>query len=211
MYSKMSFQMAQFAIGVIVTAIISQHPAAASVSAYDDCVINGVKGVSSDIAARLVAQSCKNKIAEAKKLKAAAFGSALSQDEFVYVSGKGSVQSHDDGYYSQVIKNRSPFKTITYVALNIKDGDYYDWKSKATINFFDPDILKWQADRSHTYFYKLTLTPESEVRLMFRNPRTDSFYAEVVTVLGREAKWSDKISTSSFSKNIKPELNDPLE
>ena len=180
---------------------------------YDDCVLNGMKGVSSDTAARLVAQSCRNKIAEVKKAKLAAFGSAFSEDEFVYVTGKDSVQTHEDGYFSQAIRNKSSFKSITYVALNIKDGDYYDYKEAkwGGVSIDSEGRTKWENERSHTYFYKLSLKPGNEVRLMFRKPRTDSFYAEVTTVLGREAKWSDTISTSAFSSNVKPEPKDPLE
>lgn len=181
--------------------------------AYDDCVLNGMKGVSSDAAARLVAQSCRNRITEAKKAKVEAFGSTLSEDEFVYVNGEGSVQTHEDGYFSQALKNKSSFKSITYVALNIKDGDYYDYKeAKWGGVLINPEgRAKWESERSRTYFYKLSLKPGNEVRLMFRKPRIDAFYAEVTTVLGREAKWSDTISTSAFSSNIKPEPKDPLE
>ncbi|MBI4937093.1 MAG: hypothetical protein HY846_02530 [Nitrosomonadales bacterium] len=180
---------------------------------YDDCVLNGMKGVSSDVAARLVAQSCRNKIAETRKAKVTAFGSTLSEDEFAYVSGKDSVQTHEDSYLSQVLKNKSSFKSITYVALSIKDGDYFDYKEAkwGGVSIDSEGRTKWENERSHTYFYKLSLKPGNEVRLMFRKPRTDSFYAEVTTVLGREAKWSDTISTSAFSSNVKPEPKDPLE
>lgn len=194
---------------VLMTGLLS---GAALADTYDDCVLNGMKGVSSDAAARLVAQSCRNKIAEAKRAKVAAFGSALSENEFTYVTGKGSVQNHEDGYFSQVLKNTSSFKSITYVALNVKDGDYYDYKEKGSGIFTDFEgRTKWENERSRTYFYKLSLKPGNEVRLMFRKPHTDSFYAEVTTVLGRESKWTDTISSSAFSSNIKPELKDPIE
>jgi hypothetical protein len=204
---------------VLVTGLLTSGMllSTAFAEAYDDCVLNGLKGVSSDAAARLVAQSCRNKISDSSRAKMAKFGTKLQEGEFVFVTGAGSVQNHEGGYFSRALKNSSSFNSITYVSLVIKDGDYYDFKPKGGIPILR-DVIgdieekgKWERERSHVFFYQLSLKPGKEVRLMFRAPRGESFYSEVVTVLGREAKWSDTISANAFSTNVKPESRDPLE
>lgn len=200
-----------------VVLVIVAVPSSGTVLAdgYDDCVLNGMKGISGDVAARAVIQSCKNKVAEAKR---ATFGTPLNENEFEFVSGNGSVQRHDGGYYSQVLRNKSSSKLVTYVALQIRDGDYFefkgkspkgedDWKTKVTSAM---DEMKWQDGRTHTYFYRLSVKPGNEVRLMFPSPTTGSFYSEITSILGRTTKWSDAVSISAFSGNIKPESLDPL-
>ena len=176
---------------------------------FEDCVLNGMKGVSSDAAARVVNQACRSKVIEAKKAKLEVFGSPLREGEFEHVTGDGSINSHDDGYYSQVFKNTSNYKTVTYVALEIRDGDYFDHKIRIPSDFYGEEA--WRKERSQIYYYKLALKPKTQIRLMFRQPRTEKFYAEVVMTLGRESKWSDSMSTSAWSGTAKPEAKDPLE
>lgn len=188
---------------------------------YDDCILKGMKGVSSDVGARLVAEACRNKVDEPKRAKQRAkrerFGSKLNESE--YKIGN-SYMSSGGGYISLTLQNTSSSKTLTYVELTVKDGDYYDYKGPKNPPPNDrmpwevieeDDWSKWTRERTHTYYFKLTLKPGKEIRLMFPDTRTKSFYSEITTALGREAKWTDAASTISFSDRIKPELQDPLQ
>jgi hypothetical protein len=201
---------------------------------YEDCVLSGMKGVSSDAAARAVTQACQNNVHEARKTKHEIFGSPMREGEYEYAAGNAS--RHEDGHISEVFKNTSDFKTITYVALEVRDGDYYKFKKtascppsqrskrgeQATPCEIDVVIgghtdsegeLNWKSERTRTYFYKLSLKPRSQIKLKFREAKTGSYYSEIKMVLGRESKWSDAVSPSAWgnSEAAKPESKDPLE
>jgi hypothetical protein len=197
----------------------------AHASDYDDCVLKGMKGVSSDVAARLVAEACRNKVDEARRAKRASFGAALDESEYQF--GNNSTERHDGGYISQTLQNKSLSKTLTGIMLTVKDGDYYDYKKvgldldklRAMIDpakgipppMPDDPKLKWESERTHTYCYMLTLKPGKKIKLMFPTPRTNSFYSEIDTALGREAKWTDAVSTISLRDTIKPVPCNPSE
>ncbi|MDO9229761.1 MAG: hypothetical protein Q7U03_09365 [Syntrophales bacterium] len=179
---------------------------------YEDCVLKGMKGVSSDAGARLVAEACRNKVNEAKRTKRESFGSTLNESEWKLVGNNNII--HGGGYISKRLRNTSSSMTLTYIVLTIKDGDYHDYKEtgKGIDNWgIDWDRHKWEGERTHTYFYKIFLRPGKEISLMFPEPRTNSFSSEITTALGRAAKWTDAVSTISLSDTIKPEPIDPLE
>jgi len=112
-----------------------------------------------------------------------------------------------------VLQNLSESKTITYIALEVKEGDYYDWKSKFSPKDMSAGAaveraigpMKWQGDRLHTFYYKVTLLPKSSVKLKFKI-RAKDFWSETKIVMGREKRWTDLISTEMSM----PESGDPL-
>jgi hypothetical protein len=228
----------------------------AHASDYDDCILKGMKGVSSDAAARLVAKACRNKVDEAKRAAKEAqrerltkvYGSELKGSEYELV--KNTVEGHGAGYLSQTLRNTSSSNTLTAAKLTIKDGDYYDYKRSLDFDklrkfsnslpdksigipvtapsgvssmntegwqpipespAIDTDRLEWESKRTHEYYYKLFLRPGKEIRLIFPNPPTKSFYSEITTALGREAKWTDAVSATSLRDTIKPVPRDSLE
>ena len=200
---------------------------------YEDCVLKGMKGVSSDAGAKLVAKACRNKAKEyeareakyeAREAKQESFGSALNESE--YKMDNNFFTSSDGRYFIQTLNNTSSFNTLTYVELTIKDDDYYDYKKPIVFTLPQPtDVFgflmepgvddgqrKWESERKHTYFYKLFLGPGKQIKLMFPKPRTNSAYSEITSALGREAKWTDAVSKISLRGDaIKPEPRDPLE
>jgi len=177
---------------------------------YEDCVLTGMKGVSSDAAARAVSQACASKRSEIKREKQEKFGFAMKSDEYTWNEGN-TVGAEKNGYLSEIIKNKSSYKTITYVALEVLDADYYDFKQPKWPAFDFEGESAWKKERSKTYYYKLSLKPNAMTKLLYRAPRTDTFWANITMVLGRESKWSDSISTSVWSDTVEPEPKDPLE
>lgn len=183
---------------------------------YDECVLAGIKGVSSDTGARFVAQACKNKIKETQKSRRASFGNDINPQDYRLITGENSVQRHEDGTFSQVFENQSSVRTITYVALTIRDGDYYDFKpaggkgqDKWLFDPFDNARVLWERNRTRVYYYKVVVKPGKTLRLKFPSPKSDTFYSEIAVALGRESKLSDTIQ--QFKDAVIPEERDPLE
>ena len=110
------------------------------------------------------------------------------------------------------LQNTSSSNTLTYVeltitqALNLDEVLKYS-KQQQAIPTTPQDDGRW----TKNYYYKLFLKPGKEIRLMFPEPPTDRFYSKITNALGREAKWTDAVSTTSLSNTIKPEPRDPLE
>lgn len=177
---------------------------------YEDCVLTGMKGVSSDTAARAVSQACASKRSEIKREKQEKFGVAMKSDEYAWNESK-VVDTGKNGYLSKILKNKSNYKSITYIALEVLDADYYDFKKPQWSGFDFEGESAWKKERSKTYYYKLSLKPNAETKLLFRSPSADTFWANITIVLGRESKWSDSISTSAWSDAVEPEPKDPLE
>lgn len=184
---------------------------------YEDCVLTGMKGVSSDAAARVVTQACRNKDIEADRKKQEKLGFPMKDDEYAFNENNGA-DTHQDGFYSHTFRNKSNYKTVTYVALEILDADYYEYKTsifkEMGLGFLADDFVDeaaWKRERSQTYYFKLSLKPNAVTKLLYRTPRTKTWRSKVATVLGRESKWSDSISTSAWGDTVKPEPKDPLE
>lgn len=170
---------------------------------YDDCIISGMKGVSSDLAAKLVATACKRKAYDERERKRLSFGVAIDSR---YYGLNESPSLDSDGLYSQEFENRHSSQTIAYVVLSVSEvqSDSPN-KSKYSLESF-----RW----SRAYYYKLALKPGRTIRLKFPRPETEGFNGErfvtsVYAAIGREARLAD--SARYFDKVAVPELDDPLE
>jgi hypothetical protein len=186
---------------ILGIAVVCLAASAALAGSYEDCVLSGMKGVTSNLAALAVQQACKNKDDEVRKAKQETFGTSMREGEYEWANN--SLSKEGEGYLSQMLRNKSQNKVITYFSLEIREGDYYE-----------QDNLAWQYERSTMYYYKLALKPNDTVRLLYPIPRTENKYFSMVrTVLGRESKWSDSMSPSAWmsSGKVKPEAKDPLE
>ncbi|MCX7168150.1 MAG: hypothetical protein NTV11_18005 [Rhodocyclales bacterium] len=173
---------------------------------YDDCVLTGLKGVSSDAGAKLVAQACKNKINEVRQSRRSNFGTDLAAGEYAF-NPTDSVQRHDDGLVSQTLVNKTSQKTITYVALTVGDGVKPAAIEKGKV--FDVDDYIRTAKPASVFYYKVAIRPGKSIRLKFPLPKSGAFYTEVTTVLGRESKWAD--AAQQFKEDVSPEPKDRLE
>ena len=176
---------------------------------YEDCVLSGMKGVASDAAARAVNQACRNKDNEARKEKQAKMGLPMRDDEYAW-SESNNFENQANGFVSEIFKNKSNDKQITYVALEVLDADYYEYKKPSFLAYDFDGESAWKRERSQTYYFKLLLKPNEVTKLFYRMPRTKTWWTKVTTVLGRESKWSDSISPST-GNTTKPEPKDPLE
>lgn len=162
---------------------------------YDDCVLQGLKGVSSDAAARMIRQSCENKRTEFTRQK-----DKKNNEEYGVDDRTSILEDHSkgyslepNGYISSEYKNTSKDDTkwISYVRLSVqatnKDG-YCDY---STIKY---------------YSYKTSIKPGAISRFFFKAPSSKSICFDVSAVRTKPYKWSDFSLSSSF----KPLDKDPL-
>lgn len=99
-------------------------------SNYDECVLNSMKGVTSDMAARLIAKSCREKYPENKIKRNIR---ELSDGEVKNLTGRGGPSGN---YFSVDLLNSNSKVTVSQVTVAVitKIG------GKETPNFYDQDI-----------------------------------------------------------------------
>lgn len=99
-------------------------------SNYDECVLDSMKGVTSNSAAVLIARSCRQKYPENKVQKNIR---QLSNVEVPKLTGRGGPSGN---YYSIDILNSNSSVTVTQVtiAIETKIG------GKASTNYYDSDV-----------------------------------------------------------------------
>lgn len=159
----------------------------------NDCILEGMKGVSSDIAARMVKQACEEKANEARQKNVAAlvkeFGDPIAP-ESVSLAANYSRESgrHVSIQATNNVKNGD--QTIRYIKLSVapvEDGFCATWKRTV-------------------FAYKLTLTPGSSIKLQASAPNTEDVCFEILAVRGTSAGWSD----FSIAGTIEPMGKDPF-
>jgi hypothetical protein len=112
-------------------------------NSYDECVLENMKGVTSDSAARSIQMACYEKFNQPTQKKQCKLRE-LSKKEADSVTGAGDIRDHGYPYLSVRIYNGSDVqvdKVKVYVfADNIKPGQEYD------LNVSDPIKPKSSAD-----------------------------------------------------------------
>lgn len=181
--------------GAIAISLFS-FAANAQTFSYDDCVLQGLKGVSSDAAARMIRQSCENKrtdfYRQADKKVNDEYGVDDSTSILEDYSKSYSLES--GGYASNEYKNisKDDTKLISYVKLSVQATDkngYCDYSS------------------TKYYSYKTSIKPGSTGSLLFKAPSSKSICLNVTAVKTKPYKWSEFSLSSSF----KPLDKDPFE
>lgn len=158
----------------------------------NDCLINGLKGVSSDLAVRQIRFACQQKYEEFKRRRLR----ELSKDfgdiiEATTIEQAGYWILEEAGVHSIEITNKNSDKTITYMRLFVipaqKDMPCDDSKKKV-------------------YAYKITIKPQGKIKLIY--PSSDVSECIIPDIImARSKNWKD-ISLLSSSKPIE---NDPFE
>lgn len=104
---------AWFLCGITVVAM-GVHLGAEALN-VDDCVLNGLKGVNSDAAARMVRQSCENKVANQRKQQISEKYGEKIDEKLAYIKW-------DSDYANGVVKvtfKNELLQTVTYAELSI--------------------------------------------------------------------------------------------
>lgn len=153
----------------------------------NDCILNGMKGVSSDVAARQIRQACLEKGNEAKRKKRAAaakeFGEAIDTATLKPLGNHFSVK--EPGFHSSDYENTSTDRTLTYVQISVapsSEGAGCDYTNA----------------RKHAY--KIKLKPRETMSFLYPSSAQVDCIA-VESVYARPPTWSD-ISVFSSSKPL---------
>ena len=165
---------------------------ATSNAAFDvnDCVINGMKGVTSDLAAREVRVACnqKNKEYRSQLIEdlSKEYGQDLGLNTLEQVKDEGTTMV---GFQSATFVNTNTTQTVTLIRIGIGESA-------------GPTCFGWGL---HTLAYRVTMKPLSKLQLVYPNSAPTSCI-RLTTVLGRPlSHWKD---ISVFS-TVKPMDRDP--
>lgn len=167
-----------------------------SASAFDlnDCIINGMKGVSSDVAARQVRYACDQKqrayVAERRLKFEQEFGEALGT-EFIELAS--SFDLAGPGKHSIQVRSKEASKAVTLIRLEVVPA---------------PGGAGTTCDmpKGRVFAYKVMLKPTQRVRLIYPSAG-ESNCVSVVSANARPARWTDV----AFSSTADPMSKDPLE
>lgn len=178
----------------IIAAVVAASGYASEVS-INDCMLNGLKGVSGDIAASLVRKSCEGKQEEHRRATVAAlrqeYGELISRDS---VQLSEPVGADVNGLATVAVTNRTnaPGKTLTYAKL-------VTYANNGAGNCDGSRAPVWHS-------YKLTLKPGSTAKLIFPSGGpTPCVFIE--TVRGKPPTWRD----ISLAGSVKPMPADVLD
>ena len=186
---------------------------------YDDCILNGMRGVTNNIAAAAVKSACQSKYQEVKDLRnAQTFGEELTPADN-NITLAGIYNNEADGYRSIVITNRGNTKSITYAAIEILDLDSDPSEPKlavpvkndrrADLEFAMHSMLhdSWLQTKKHIIYYRLFVPPHGSLKLKFKTNQKD-FAVKLVKVMGRESKFLDRFA--DLATPALPEEKNPL-
>ena len=180
----------------VLAAIFGTFLMTSSALAFDlnDCIINGMKGVSSDVAARQVRYACDQKqrahVAERRLKFEQEFGEPLSTD---LLEEAPHFELAGAGKHSIQVTSKEPSKAVTLIRLEVTPAPAGPGTA------CDPT-------RSRVFAYKVMLKPAQKVRLVY--PSTaDLNCLSVVSANARPTKWSDV----AFSSSADPMPRDPFE
>jgi hypothetical protein len=153
-----------------------------------DCVLGGMKGVSSDVAARQIRWACDQKYQEHKRKRLQEFGEILERSSFI----KAPNWDHEGpGFHKIQFTNGNSDKTITYVRLRVAPAEDQEGPC--------------DTGKAKRHAYKLFIKPGATIS--FAYPSTNkSECINVDMVVGRPPSWRD-LSLSSLAR---PEDSDPL-
>ena len=159
----------------------------------NDCIINGMKGVSSDAAARQVRYACdqKHKAFKQERIEQLLkeFGEPL--DVEVIEAGK-YYEVEEPGFYSTQYSNKSNEKTVTFIRLEVVPA---------------PGGAGTSCDftKRRVHAYKVTLKPRAAMKLVYPSPYPSNC-VNALAVLGRAPSWMDV----SLSSAARPSNKDPF-
>ncbi len=124
---------------------------------FDDCILQSMKGVTSDAAARAIYQSCQQKFPQ-KKVKQNTRN--LSADELVNIAGRGGL-SQD--YFSGQLLNQNRNTTITQITISITSVI----GKKTVTNFYNEDV-EIKPNSTGSVFFRIIMSDSKEDKFEWR-------------------------------------------
>ncbi len=181
-------------IAVVTLALALIH---GTVYAFDlnDCIINGMKGVSSDVAARQIRWACEQKDQEYKKQRTQQllrdYGSPLDTEA---LKMEKNWAFDEIGFHSMEFINTTSDRTVTYVRLSVAPAPN------------SPPGAPCDPSKERIHAYTITLKPGARIKLIYPSSVEKGECISLKGALGRPTSWKDV----SFFSSAKPADNDPL-
>lgn len=161
----------------------------------NDCIIAGMRGVSSDAAARQIRYACDQKAKMDKQLREEEQVKVFGEDvevELAELAKHYEVESA--GLNSIVVKNKSAEQTLTYLRLSV-----------TPVKVGAPELCDF--DKTRTYAYKVVIKPGASLKLIYPLNGNGVSCTRIGKAVARLATWKD----TSFSFSTKPVDKDPYE
>lgn len=157
---------------------------------YNDCILQGMKGVSGDAAVAAVRNACRQKSSDATEASERKFGESIETD---FLSLAGAYSDEGPGQRSIVIQNKHPRYVVTFLRLSIYPA---------------PGGPGTPCDGTKVKYlpYKLTLKAQQSTKLVYPSA-SKSECLLVAYALAREPSWTDV----SLSSSVQPLDRDPIE
>jgi hypothetical protein len=184
------FLLASFAVALLVSAVDARAD-----FSFNDCVLNGLKGVSSDAAARMIRSACDAKLQEFRRERLneleQQYGVTVSLDT---VQVAEQFDSAEDGYWAIKITNLDGQRdrVIAYILIGISPAPGPGL----------PCIISREVEIA----YKVAIRTGASARLMFRPPGSESACVAAKAVRTRVSSWRD----FSFSESYRPLDRNPF-
>lgn len=168
---------------------------AVPVLAFDmnDCIINGMKGVSSDMAARQVRYACDQKFKKHKQQRleqlAKEFGDVVDVDT---VEAGKFYQVEEPGFYSILYTNKSAERTVSFLRVEVVPAP-------------GGAGTTCEMSKRRVFAYKVSVKPGASIKLVYPSAYPANCVTPLV-VLARVPSWKD----ISFSSSARPSEKDPF-
>lgn len=178
---------------VFVASVACAQSNAADSFNVNDCIINGMKGVSSDTAARQVRYACDQKKYEFKAQRLEALSKEFGEPvEIETLEADKNFDLEGPGRYSTSLTNKSPERVVTFVRLEVTPAP----GGAGTV---------CDTEKRRVYTYQIALKPRASIKLVY--PSSVPYHCiRPVLALGRAPSWKDV----SFSSSASPSEKDPF-
>lgn len=147
----------------------------------NDCIIDGMKGVASDAAAKMIKEACERKQQERPEWKADQYrkqlGAVASIDTLNII---GLSTDAEVGFHSLVVRNDDPERMVTFVRIKA---------TPAPIAGKDCDFLQTKFET-----FRVAIRPGASAKLLYPSRGGQESCVMLVTVFAREPAETDTIS-----------------
>ena len=157
----------------------------------NECILQGMKGVNSDAAARGVYLACQQKLTALERERQEAFAKESGEAVAPSIVTLDQHFVERPGFNSMAAMNRSADKVVTYIRISVTTSE--NGKCDGLMQYMAPD-----------YAYQVIIPPGETVRLVY--PAGDCIDVELV--YARPRKWADRFH--SVVEKVQPLPGDPL-
>ena len=159
----------------------------------NDCIIDGLKGVANDAAAKMVKEACERKAQERPEWKVEQYRKQLGtvvNSDILEIFGLST--DEEIGFHSFLARNTDPVRTVTFLRIKA---------TPAPIAGKECDFLQTKFET-----FRVTIQPGAIAKLLYPNRGGQESCVMLITVFARDSAPTDKPSLAP----VKALPRDPL-